>query len=143
MKRHPKEYSLVIPSKLGKLIEAEAFTETVAAAASLSKDQSNNLAIAITEATGNAIVHGNQKNPQKKVRIRFRISKTQVTAEVSDEGSGFNPDTVSNPLKPENIMKENGRGIFILKSLMDKVSFHFTPKGTTIRMTLKIRKSDR
>lgn len=135
-----KEYSFAIPSKLDKLIEVEKIAEKISGASGLSKDQCNNIAIAITEAAGNAIVHGNQKDPRKKVIIHFQVTEKQIVAEVKDEGKGFNPDKVSNPLKPENIMKESGRGIFILKSLMDSVSFHFSPKGTTIRMTLKIRK---
>ncbi len=134
-----KEYNLTIPSKLEKLIEVETFAEKISTASGLSKDQSNNIAIAITEAVGNAIVHGNQKNPKKKVIIRFRVWQKKITIEVKDEGKGFNPDKLLNPLKPENIMKESGRGIFILKSLMDSVSFDFSPKGSTIRMTLKIR----
>jgi serine/threonine-protein kinase RsbW len=135
-----KEYNLTIPSKLEKLIEVEMAAEKVAAASGLSRDQSNNIAIAVTEAVGNAIVHGNHKNARKKVRIHFGVTNRAITVEVQDEGKGFNPAKLSNPLKPENIMKENGRGIFILKSLMDRVSFHFSPEGTMIRMTLKIRK---
>jgi serine/threonine-protein kinase RsbW len=136
---NPKEYNLIIPSKLEKLIDVETYAEKIAATSGLSKDQSNNLAIAITEAVGNAIVHGNHKDPGKKVRIRFRITKKLIMADVRDEGSGFNPYKLSNPLKPENLMKESGRGIFILKSLTDRVSFHFAPEGTTIRMIMKIR----
>ncbi len=113
-----KEYNLIIPSKLEKLTEVETFAEKITAASGLSKDQSNNIAIAITEVVGNAIVHGNQKDPKKKVSIRFRVTKKQITIEVKDEGKGFNPDKVSNPLKPENIMKDSGRGIFILKFLI-------------------------
>jgi serine/threonine-protein kinase RsbW len=139
-KSKPNEYDLIIPSKLEKLVQVEKYTEKIAAIASLSKDQGDNLAIAVTEAVGNAIVHGNMRDPEKKVIIHFTITQKQVTAEVKDQGSGFDPKSLSNPLKPENIMKENGRGIFILKSLMDKVSFHFSPKGTVIRMILKIRK---
>jgi serine/threonine-protein kinase RsbW len=135
-----KEYNLIIPSKLEKLIEVEKVAERISAVSGLSKDQSNNIAIAITEAVGNAIVHGNQKDPQKKVTIHFQVKNREMTVEVKDEGKGFNPDKLSDPLKPENIMKESGRGIFILKSLMDRVSFRFSPSGTTIRMTLKIRK---
>ena len=134
-----KQYTLTIPSKLEKLIEVETFAEKISTASGLSKDQSNNIAIAITEAVGNAIVHGNQKNPKKKVIIRFRVSQKKITIEVKDEGKGFNPDKLLNPLKPENIIKESGRGIFILKSLMDSVSFDFSPKGSTVRMMLKIR----
>ena len=136
---NPNAYDLIIPSKLEKLIEVEKYTEKIAEIVSLSKDQGDNLAIAVTEAAGNAIVHGNKKDPKKKVMIHFKITKKQVITDVMDQGTGFNPKSLSNPLKPENIMKENGRGIFILKSLMDKVSFHFSPKGTVIRMTLNIR----
>jgi serine/threonine-protein kinase RsbW len=56
---------------------------------------------------------------------------------VTDEGGGFNPDGVSDPLDPDNIMKESGRGIFILRALMSKVEFTFSPKGTTIHFTME------
>lgn len=133
------EYELTISSKLEKLVQIEKFAEKIAKVASLSKDQGDNLAIAVTEAAGNAIVHGNKRDPEKNVTIHFKITNKAVITEVRDQGSGFDPKNLANPLKPENIMKENGRGIFILKSLMDKVSFLFSPKGTVIRMTLKIR----
>jgi serine/threonine-protein kinase RsbW len=55
---------------------------------------------------------------------------------VKDQGEGFDPSAIHNPLDPENLMKEHGRGIFILKSLMDDVRFDFSRSGTTIRMTL-------
>ena len=102
-----------------------------------SKDQQDNLSIAVTEAVGNAIVHGNKKDINKKVHILFKLKKDQVDVRVKDEGKGFDPDTLDNPLNPENIMKENGRGIFILKALVDDVSFDFSPSGTTIKFSLK------
>ena len=84
-----KEYNLVIPSKLEKLIEVEKVAEKVAAVSRLSKDQCNNIAIAVTEAVGNAIVHGNHKNARKKVRIHFGVTNKAITVEVQDEGKTF------------------------------------------------------
>ena len=60
-----------------------------------------------------------------------------MTVSVSDQGKGFKPNQIADPLDPENVMKESGRGIFILKMLMDDVKFTFSPKGTTLTFTLK------
>lgn len=102
-----------------------------------SEDQRDNLSIAVTEAVGNAIVHGNKKDPNKKVEIIFEIQNDQIQISVVDEGSGFNLEQLADPLDPDNVMKESGRGIFILKTLMDDVDFTFSAKGTTISFTLK------
>lgn len=105
----------------------------------LSDNEQDNLSIAVTEAVGNAILHGNKKIPGKKVNIVFKIDKSRITVSVKDEGKGFNPDLISNPLDPGNLLKESGRGIFILKTLMDDVSFSFSPEGTTISFVMNIR----
>ncbi|HQT92945.1 MAG TPA: ATP-binding protein, partial [Candidatus Kryptobacter bacterium] len=57
---------------------------------------------------------------------------------VEDEGGGFNPDSIPDPLLPENLLKPSGRGIHIIRSLMDQVDFEFTSRGTKVIMRLKI-----
>ncbi len=135
LKSEEIEYS--IPSKLNELSKIESISVEIAQKMNFSKDLKDNLSIAVTEAVGNAIVHGNKKNTNKKVYILFKLKKNQVDVFVKDEGKGFNPDELDDPLNPKNLMKESGRGIFILKALTDDVSFSFSPSGTTVKFTLK------
>ncbi len=132
-----KEIRISIKSNLTELVKMEKLSRKIAKQTHLSEDQRDNLSIAVTEAVGNAIVHGNKKDPNKKVEIIFEIQNDQIQISVIDEGSGFNLEQLADPLDPDNVMKESGRGIFILKTLMDDVDFIFSAKGTTISFTLK------
>jgi len=134
MKRY---YSMVIPSALKELIKVERFTERITQKAGLSNSAKDDVAIAVTEAVNNAIIHGNKCNKDKKVYIDFTTNDSEVVVSVRDEGSGFDLTALNNPTTPENIMKESGRGIFILTSIMDSVQFSFTP-STVITMIKKI-----
>ncbi|MFC1553012.1 ATP-binding protein [candidate division KSB1 bacterium] len=136
MKR--KQYSMVIPSDLNKLQDVESLAEKVADQAGLSDENKDNLAIAVTEAVNNAIIHGNNSDKNKKVSIDFQIAKNDIKVIIKDEGNGFNPKNLNNPTTPENLYKESGRGIFILRTIMKKVDFDFSSKGTVIIMTMKI-----
>jgi serine/threonine-protein kinase RsbW len=132
-------FAVEIPSRLEELGRIERMAAKVARVYCLSQDELDNLAIAVTEAVGNAIIHGNHRDPSKRVRIAFRVDAEFLRIDVQDEGNGFDPGTLSNPLLPENLMKESGRGIFILKSLMDCVDFRFTPTGTVVEMALRMK----
>ncbi len=134
---HPEIIRITIPSDIKELKKIEQLTTHIAKKLNMSEDQEDNLSIAVTEAVGNAIVHGNKKNREKRVSISFHILENKLRIKVKDEGKGFKPETVLNPLEPENIMKESGRGIFILKSLMDDVKYRFSASGTTLEFTMK------
>lgn len=136
MKKNKKHFKYLIPSKRTQLPKVEKITNSIAKKMKLSEEQTDNLSIAVTEAVGNAIVHGNKENPRKKVTLVFQLKKNEIDISVKDEGKGFEPQELSNPLDPENIMKESGRGIYILKSLMDEV--HFTEGGTKINFTMNL-----
>ena len=86
----------------------------------------------VLEAVGNAIVHGNKCDSSKQVEIRFLIHQDSLTIHVHDEGEGFDATTLPDPLDPENILKPYGRGVFLIKNLMDQVSFNFDGSGSTI-----------
>jgi serine/threonine-protein kinase RsbW len=131
-----RSWCLVIESRLKELEKVERFSEQVARQSGLSTDESDNLAIAVTEAVGNAITHGNCGDPAKTVEIVFDGLENGIRVRVSDQGCGFDPSRLANPLDPENLMKESGRGIFILKSLMSEVRFDITPRGSSIIMSL-------
>ncbi len=134
------DFQLVIPSALEKLADVESMTEKIAEKYRLNEDDRDNLCIAITELSNNAIMHGNRYDYHKKVIISFYHENDSIRVYIKDEGSGFDPTKIDDPLQPENLMKESGRGIFILKSLMDDVSFNVTNGGTEVMIVKKISK---
>ncbi len=93
-----------------------------------------NMLIAVTEAVNNAIVHGNRCDPDKKVSLVVQGFKEYVIITIEDEGRGFDPDSVADPRAPENLMKEHGRGVFLIKQLSEYSEFNPSSKGTKITM---------
>jgi serine/threonine-protein kinase RsbW len=85
----------------------------------------------VTELVNNAIKHGCKKDEKKKVAVSLSYRAGTVTAVVTDDGRGFDPNSIPNPIAEENLLKEIGRGIFIVRSLMDDVKFIFPPEGGT------------
>ena len=85
------------------------------------------------EAVRNAIVHGNKNDPAKSVTVAYWVDGGNLHIEVSDEGSGFDYRNLPNPTANENIMKNSGRGVYLIRRLMNKVEFNET--GNVIRMT--------
>ncbi len=130
-----KTFSLAAPSNRPNLLqEIETLAEQSAQLAGLSEEERDSLAIAVTEVGNNAIIHGNKRDPNKQVHLDIGVRDGEVRVVIRDEGAGFNPETLSNPLDPENLLRESGRGVFIVRSLMDEVSFDFSKGGTEITM---------
>ncbi|MCB0832158.1 MAG: ATP-binding protein [Bacteroidetes bacterium] len=132
------DFQMVIPSLLEKLADVESMTEKLTSDRGISEDDRDNLAIAITELTNNAIIHGNKFDVKLNVIVSFYFDNSTVCVYIKDEGPGFDPGAIGNPLDPENLMKESGRGIFILKSIMDEVEFIVTKSGTEAKITKKL-----
>lgn len=134
-------FSLVAPSNRPNLLqEIESMAERSAQLAGLSEEERDSLAIAVTEVGNNAIIHGNKRDPNKQVHLNIDVRAGEIRVVIRDEGTGFNPDTLSNPLDPENLLRESGRGVFIVRSLMDEVNFDFSKGGTEITL-VKRKKS--
>lgn len=115
---------------------AEAFLDTVCRDRGLSEEMEHWIGMALREALANAIKHGNRQEAGKRVLLAFRVDGGTLTIEVGDEGAGFAPDDVADPLAPENQMKTSGRGIFYMRTFMDEVSFSRGETGGTL-LTLK------
>ena len=95
--------------------------------------QSNAVELALREALANAILHGNKGNRRKKVEVDcFRQSDESILVVVRDQGRGFDPTTLDDPTKPENVYRAGGRGIFLIRHFMDDVEFE--RGGSEIRM---------
>ncbi|HYO11948.1 MAG TPA: anti-sigma factor antagonist [Thermoanaerobaculia bacterium] len=94
--------------------------------------------IAVREAVANAIKHGNEQNPAKTVQVDLAVEGEELVIRVADEGAGFDPDGVHDPLAPENLLRPNGRGIFYMRSFMDNIHYGSAPGGGTL-VTLRKR----
>lgn len=94
------------------------------------------LLVVLTEAVNNAIIHGNKGNSAKKVVVTCMREKDTLIVKVKDEGNGFNPDEVPNPIHEENLLRETGRGVFLMRQLMETV--HYNKNGNEVTMRMKI-----
>ena len=97
-----------------------------------SEEQRHWIGLAVREAVANAIKHGNRQDPSRQVEVEFALTGGDMEIRVSDEGPGFDPDAVKDPLAPENKFRADGRGIFYMKKFMDEVRYAFRPSGGTI-----------
>jgi serine/threonine-protein kinase RsbW len=98
----------------------------------LEEDAQHWIDIAVREAVANAIKHGNAQSPDKQVHVDFHVEGGDLVIEVQDEGPGFDPGQVQDPLAPENLLKPNGRGIFYMKNFMDEIRYGLRPGGGTV-----------
>lgn len=96
------------------------------------------IAISVSELVNNAIMHGNRRSGDKVVKVRIERENRQVKITVTDQGKGFDPGAIESPLDSDNLLKEVGRGIFIVRSLMDSVEIQPGDRGTTITIVKSI-----
>ena len=96
-----------------------------------------NLAVALTEALSNAILRGNNDDPAKHVHVMARVDNVRLVVEVMDEGTGFDLDQCTlDPTTPDNVDREDGRGLFLMRQLMDRVERFDGGRGNVVRLTL-------
>ena len=105
------------------------------APAGLDEDRLTDLAVALAEALSNAAVHGHRLDPKRRVAIVLLIQPGCVVVEVSDSGIGFDAHAVRDPTSPERQLAPGGRGIFLMRRLVDEVSYNAS--GNTVRLTVR------
>jgi serine/threonine-protein kinase RsbW len=88
--------------------------------------------VAVREAVANAIKHGNEQNPDKQVHVDLMVEGDELVIRIEDEGAGFDPSSVQDPLDPANLVRPNGRGIFFMRSFMDDIQYGLRPEGGTV-----------
>jgi serine/threonine-protein kinase RsbW len=93
-----------------------------------------NFRVGLTEALANAMLYGNGRDPRKRVRVEAHLTPRMIQVQVTDEGGGFDPDAVVDPTLPANRVRPGGRGIFLIRKLMDQVEFN--ERGNSITMIL-------
>jgi serine/threonine-protein kinase RsbW len=128
---------LDVASRLDMLELVQTVLQHVAALQGFDDDASHYMSVAIRESVVNAVKHGNRMDESKRVAIRFVMHPGSLEVEVRDEGTGFDPDAIPNPVAPENLLRVDGRGIFFMRSFMDEVSYTFPAKGGTVVRMVK------
>jgi serine/threonine-protein kinase RsbW len=127
-----------IPSDPDLMPEVEEFVLEVAEKAGLNEDKHNNIALAVAEAISNSMKHGNKNDKSKRVFIKIAVDDEKMIVTLKDEGKGFDLATIPDPTKPENILKDSGRGVHIMRSLLDDLRYNFTPEGTEIILEISL-----
>ena len=135
IKRPPK--ILVIKSDVTELKKVEDFLISIFNEYKLEKKYFNKIYLCITEAVINSIKHGNKNDLEKKVSIVLDCNKEEINIQIEDEGDGFDLNNVQNPIIKENINKESGRGIFIIKNLSDKIEYN--EKGNQVQFKIECK----
>ncbi|MHC4130936.1 MAG: ATP-binding protein [Planctomycetota bacterium] len=92
--------------------------------ANFNKDDIFAVHLALEEAITNAVKHGNKMDPDKKVKIKYKITSDKVEISITDQGDGFIPDRVPDPRVGENLYKSEGRGLLLIQSFMNQVTFN-------------------
>lgn len=126
---------LSIPSSYDAMEKVAAMIEQAGARSRISEDDEVDLMISVMEAVNNAIQHGNKEDASKQVHIRIEAEPGRLVCWVEDEGAGFDPDAVPDPLSPDNLLNPSGRGILMMREFMDNVEFLAGESGTSVKMS--------
>lgn len=121
------------------LSEIESIFDKIKLKIPIGNDKLHNIIVATTEAVINAIQHGNKFDQSKKVKLRVSASSENIQVIVQDKGTGFDPSTIEDPRSPENLLKERGRGIFLIRQLSDSVNITTSTKGTIVEMNFYLK----
>jgi serine/threonine-protein kinase RsbW len=132
-----KNLTLVLKSNRSEIRRFEELLELANREFNLAMEKFINLQIACSEALINAIVHGNKEDGNKKVYTNIVYNEIIMTVRIKDEGKGFDVDALPDPTLNENILKESGRGIFIIRSLVDEFQCNSSDKGTEFILTVR------
>lgn len=113
-----------IQSDLAEARRIQNLIEEALQASSYSEHDIFSIKLALEEALVNAIKHGNQMDPDKRVVVSYQVTSERFDIRITDEGSGFNPDDVPDPTAPENLERPCGRGLLLIRGFMTEVIYH-------------------
>lgn len=133
---------LVLSSAVRLVDVCHTAAETMAGIAGFEEDDALNVGIAVREAVINAMLHGNNLDPSRKVEVSLRAGSRSVRARVRDEGVGFDSGTTPDPTLGDNLMRSSGRGLLVMRAFVDSVDFKFR-EGRGMEVTLVKTRSGR
>ena len=124
--------SLKLPSNNDAIGLVENLIDEICAELGVNEDAYGNVLIAVTEGINNAIQHGNKYNDNLYITLAVSNNLTEFCFSITDQGDGFDFDALPDPTAPENIMKENGRGVYLMRNLADEVVYEELGKTVCI-----------
>ncbi len=127
---------LQISSDIQNLRQVEKLIDELQFELDLSDESYGNVLVATMEATNNAIVHGNKSDPNKLVNLWIEKGNNELVVNITDQGEGFDPESIPDPTAPENLEKINGRGIFLMERLSDEICF--SDQGRIVELKFKV-----
>ena len=141
----PHTVRIAFNSAFDMLDFVQVVSDFVGKAAGLDEDELHWVSVAVRESVVNAIKHGNKNDPGKRVIVEFSpvpaAASDELVIRIEDQGEGFVPEEVADPLAPENILKSSGRGIFLIRNFMDETVLKKVAGGMEIRMVKKLQKA--
>jgi len=129
-------------STLESVNKAEEMADQAASQAGFDDDTRSSISMSVREGMINAVLHGNAYDPAKRVNLSFEQTVTELVIVITDEGKGLDPAGIPDPLAPENLLKQSGRGIFLMRAFMDDVRFRKLNTGTEITLIKRIPGSE-
>jgi serine/threonine-protein kinase RsbW len=124
---------LVVPNEVGRVPDVRRFVGDFLADVRASVEASSEILLAVGEAAANASRHGRNPGGRSEVRVRCALDGSTVTVEVADDGTGFDPEAIDS--RSPDPFASGGRGLFLMRALMDDVEMHSSPSGTRIVMS--------
>jgi serine/threonine-protein kinase RsbW len=130
--------SYSLDSSLDSVNKAEEEATKMAMKTGFDEDEAGRISMAVREATVNAVLHGNHYDPNKRVSLSFENNGNELVITIQDQGAGLEVADVPDPLAPENLLKQSGRGIFLIRAFMDEVRFRKLDPGTEITLIKRV-----
>lgn len=130
---------LIIPSLFDEIQRIEPYLAKLQQQIGFDDGDFDRILLALSEAATNAVVHGNEEDPDKNVTISTSLEYDTLAIDVKDEGGGFDPSELPDPLKEENLLNEGGRGVFLIGQFADEVTY--SENGTRLTMQFNLNRS--
>lgn len=138
MKTLGNRVSYTLDSTLDSVNRAEEMSQQVALKVGFDEDSAQRISMAVREAAVNAVLHGNAYDPGKKMTVSFENNGGRLVIVIADQGKGLLLEKIPDPLAPENLLKQSGRGIFLMRAFMDEVKFRVLEPGTEVTLIKKL-----
>jgi serine/threonine-protein kinase RsbW len=133
-----RKFSIEIESDPNNLLTVEEFVNYFCVELKIDQEKLPGLLLSVTEATTNAIIHGNKCAKDKVVKIDAWEEDGILYIKIKDQGKGFDPAKVPDPTIPENLLKDSGRGLYLMRIYMKELKYNITPEGTETILSMKI-----
>ncbi len=136
---HVSTYALRLPSERQSITLVEPFLHAIPELGVLGPARFHDLHVALTEAVNNAIIHAHRCDPSLVVHVDVQVTPDDIILLIRDFGTGFDPDAVPDPRLPENLLREGGRGVFLIRHLADVTEFRHADPGMIVMLKYFIR----